>query len=613
MFPRLKRRRRERPPRPRLRWLLIGSSLNLAVWLASLHWIVHDVLPDPPRFLRAWAWIAISSVIVTLVQLVVFAILRPDARKIERASETSSAKTEHDGSSPRPRLQEREKQVEGRDLPIGGPPASDPTSQPGEPPSRHLAIDLPERAPVGARISLLVRILLGLPAEGVSVSLKPWDPPMEGAAVMVTVSARGLIPLGDLEQELYVPAAADSEPARFSFTTARTGLHTVTVRAFAGGTILGELAVQILVEVGAVLQVGPVQIAEMDALATEPGEVTLLVGRTDDDRYSFQLLGEAMYPVEFSKRLTGDPAKLVNNLAAELRMIAAGTSLFTTPALVRNRLQNLGAELWTDAVPEAVRRQFWEQADRVRSLTIISETDILPWELVYPIDKNNDGGGFLVELFPVLRRVYRQSRARWLPLSSAAFVVPRNSPGNAMDEVWAVRRRLGAGIVDRGVVEDLRQLIRLLDHAPSIWHFACHNKFTDSTGSIITMAGGPFRPNDLSLAVQKESLANARPLIFLNACRTAGEVAGLMHMMGWANQFMGAGAGAFLGSLWAVKSNSAKAFADAFYQAFISQRLPLGDASLHARRAIMGDGGDPTWLAYTVYGNPAATIGAEGP
>ena len=76
---------------------------------------------------------------------------------------------------------------------------------------------------------------------------------------------------------------------------------------------------------------------------------------------------------------------------------------------------------------------------------------------------------------------------------------------------------------------------------------------------------------------------------------------------------MGAGAGAFIGSLWAVRSSSARTFAEAFYRAMVTDRVPLGAASLHARQAISGDEGDPTWLAYTVYGNPSASINHDQP
>ena len=46
----------------------------------------------------------------------------------------------------------------------------------------------------------------------------------------------------------------------------------------------------------------------------------------------------------------------------------------------------------------------------------------------------------------------------------------------------------------------------------------------------------------------------------------------------------------------------------AFYDALLSGRQPLGQASMTARRAVMAEEDDPTWLAYTVYGNPAASV-----
>jgi hypothetical protein len=79
-------------------------------------------------------------------------------------------------------------------------------------------------------------------------------------------------------------------------------------------------------------------------------------------------------------------------------------------------------------------------------------------------------------------------------------------------------------------------------------------------------------------------------------------------MIGWAGEFMGAGAGAFIGSLWPVRSAAAQTFAAEFYGALVGERKTLGAASLKARQAIAADEGDPTWLAYTVYGNPSATV-----
>ena len=358
----------------------------------------------------------------------------------------------------------------------GEPPA--PAVEPSR--ARYLVGELPERAPVGRRISLQVSITLAPATEELSARMKPFDVPPEGRDVIITVSAPGLTALGDLEQDLHVPPAADSEPVRFGFVAGRAGLHTVTARAFAGGTFLAELVLQISVEVGAALEEGPARVAEVGAMACEPGEVTLQVSMTDDNRFSFQLFGEALYPVQLSERLAGDPREAVNALVAELRSFAARTSPYASPALVRNRLQNLGAQLWADAVPEAVRRQFWEQADKIKLFTVASEGDTVPWELLYPVDGDNENG-FLVEQFPVVRRVYGQGRVKTLPLASAAYVVPPGSPQNAIDEVQAIRGRLGAHVADRGVLDQLDQLITLFANAPSVLHFACHNQF-DAAG-----------------------------------------------------------------------------------------------------------------------------------
>jgi len=475
-----------------------------------------------------------------------------------------------------------------------------------EPPPRYLTGILPERAPSQLRISLLVQVTLASTGSA-AAPLKAFAVPVEGSVITITVSAPGLMPMGDLEQDLSVPGTGDSEPIRFSFMTGRAGLHTVTVRAFSGGTFLGELALQISVEVGAALEEGPGKAAVLTGLAAEPGEVTLQVSRTAENKYSFQLIGETLYPVALTERLAGDPTQVVGAIVEELRSISAKESRFSRPELARNRIRNLGAALWADVVPETIRRQFWAQAGRIKLFTVASDNDIVPWELLYPVDGDNDNG-FLVEQFPVVRRVYGQGRVRNLRLTSAAYVVPPGSPANAMDEVLGVRGLLPQDVSDWGVHASLDKLIELIETAPSLLHFACHNSFTEKSGSVITLEGGPLRPTDLAIAVQKHGLARVSPLVFLNACRTAGEVPGLVQMMGWASQFMAAGAGAFVGSLWAVRSSSAKAFAEEFYRALVSDRAPLGAASLRARQAIAAESGDPTWLAYTVYGNPSATV-----
>lgn len=60
-------------------------------------------------------------------------------------------------------------------------------------------------------------------------------------------------------------------------------------------------------------------------------------------------------------------------------------------------------------------------------------------------------------------------------------------------------------------------------------------------------------------------------------------------------------------SLWEVRDRSASRFAEEFYRALLSG-IPLRHAMKQARKAIQDEPGDPTWLAYTLYGTPTAVL-----
>ena len=47
----------------------------------------------------------------------------------------------------------------------------------------------------------------------------------EGPIVAVIVSSPGLVANGDMQQDIYVPPDADSEPHRFAFLARPVGLH----------------------------------------------------------------------------------------------------------------------------------------------------------------------------------------------------------------------------------------------------------------------------------------------------------------------------------------------------------------------------------------------------
>ena len=111
-------------------------------------------------------------------------------------------------------------------------------------------------------------------------------------------------------------------------------------------------------------------------------------------------------------------------------------------------------------------------------------------------------------------------------------------------------------------------------------------------------------PEDLCGVVS--NLGLARPLVFLNACQLGHGALSLTDIGGWAAQFLRAGAAAFIGAYWSVYDQAAHDFARAFYGRLLAG-LSIGQAAQEARAAIKPLG-DPTWLAYTVFADPLATV-----
>jgi len=276
----------------------------------------------------------------------------------------------------------------------------------------------------------------------------------------------------------------------------------------------------------------------------------------------------------------------------------------------RRHLRNAGAQLWRQLVPEALRNQFWDRQGRITQLTILTENDIVPWELLYPLDPGHDEG-FLVEQFPVTRGIFDRVPSGRLRLRPFEFVLPDKSPPQASQEIDTVRALLGSQAVPGDIVRELTPLSELLERGDfGMLHFACHNSFDRANGASIRFGRAQFTPTDLTTAEISKTLSARAPLVFVNACRSGGSAMSYNGMDGFARSFLAAGASTFIGSLWAVVDDTACEFASTLYGGLLGGAT-LGDAALQARREAANKPGDPSWLAYSVYGDPAATVVAD--
>ena len=552
-------------------------------------------------------WTAVSVAAAGVLAALVPAVLHRAASSAEDAPKHSAKVKLSDASrqsTERAAVFRGSGNVQAGDFPGASQP---PQGGDGDPSGavRILVAELPAQAELGCDISLIIRITTTVPDSplAATASLSRLMVNEQGTPVTVVVLAPGgLVPGESLEQVIWVYPGQDPPPIRFPFHSRTVGLQRVRITAWAGGSFLCELVAEVSVARGTAPTATPrPRIARLGGINGAPGEVTLQISAADG-RYAFQLLSDA-YLGRFvhAEALIGDPNRAVEDAIKTLRAMAIGRSGYST-ANARRLMREVGVGLWIEMVPEVVKEEFWRLRSDIGAFSIAA-SDGIPWELLYPIAPGKDEG-FLIEQFPVLRRALGQGRSKRLRVADPRFVVSSAIPGNAQSEVEKIRRLVGDGALLTGLAE----LMTAVDAGKlGLTHFACHNTFTPGGGSVIEMDDGPFIPAMLNTAVARCSLMNDRPLVFMNACRTAGTVPEYTQMAGWGQQFMAAGAGAFVGTLWAVRSDSACAFAEAFYERIMA-RQALGEAALGARNHIRGSDSDPTWLAYSVYGDPAAVI-----
>jgi hypothetical protein len=472
-------------------------------------------------------------------------------------------------------------------------------------PARYLRGQCPASVRVGETFSVLAGIVLD-PRGG--VPLKSFSVPPGGRDVLLVLHAPGLEVLSAPRQTIHVPAAGDSEPVMFELRAPVPGPCRLSITAWIGGTYLGELAVELTVarfrlrrtehrDLGAPVDVTP-----------DPGAVSLVV-RHDPvhNAYRFEFRDEDN-PAEVTSNLAYQPGPRVEQLVTGLEAIARGRAGYSA-AETRDYLVNAGAGLWQELLPPQLREQFWERRDRIGQLTILADGDTVPWELLYPLDRGRNAG-FLVEQFPVTRAVFGRRLPRSLRLSPAWFVLPDGSPAQAHEEVGALLRLFG---LSYGPEPDrvIGSLTPLLDHIKAgdfgLLHFACHNAFDPAGGPAIALDRRLFTPTQLTTAAVGQVLAASAPTVFINACRSAGASPSYHQLDGWASKFLDAGAAAFIGSLWAVRDTTARDFAAELYGQ-LQAGAALGEAVMRARGLAAGEPGDPTWLAYAVYGDPRATL-----
>lgn len=312
-----------------------------------------------------------------------------------------------------------------------------------------------------------------------------------------------------------------------------------------------------------------------------------------------------------SARIDGDlggyVVRLFDRLESEWQR-AAGD-----PARFERKLRTLGAQLFEQLVPPDLRERLWERRGALRGLEILSDEQMIPWELVYvtPPGGASEGGYFLGEL-GLVRGLWGASTSAKIAVRSAVIVAPDYPPPLALPASPAERAALTRLLRAELLSPTSAEVIRLLQTPGSfdVLHIICHGDVSqDDAELLLGQASGmtPWQRDELSAAevatfAKFREAGGERPLVFVNACKVGRGQRLLTSMGGWASALLTRGAGAFVAPLWSVGDQAARHFSEAFYRALLAGET-FSDAATRARNAARS-AGDPTWLAYAVYARP---------
>jgi hypothetical protein len=498
------------------------------------------------------------------------------------------------------------------------------TAGPADTLQRSLEAEFPENVRLDSVAWLLVYIATQAPTShglGLGSEVGP------GQTIDVLVQPRAGFELeGDDDRgSLTVPASGESLPLQFKLRGVKEGPGSVRIVAFHKGEPLGIIDLEAAVgsAVAAPRARGatpraPRKAKPLSAPSPELADLTMYVDQFQSDgktRYTI-LLNGVDPALDLNLRTFGpftlelDPAHFFEEFFKEIDELPLDTP--EQQAVADRRLAAKGAYLAETLMPEDLRLKLWEVRHRITSIIVQSEEPWIPWELC-KLSGTEGGrvveGPFLCEAYAITRWLPGSGLKRPLTLKNLAVVVPDDSglplSGPERDYLLSL-----AG-PKRHVTPVPATFAQLQDaFAAGVydgWHFTGHGAARDENPdrSRILLAGGDeFTPESLSGAAKNVGVT--RPVVFINACQVGRGGMGLTGIGGWATRFVQAGAGAFVGAYWSVIDESAFLFAKELYTRLL-QGTPIGEAVRAARVAVRTPG-DPTWLAYTVFADPVATI-----
>lgn len=326
----------------------------------------------------------------------------------------------------------------------------------------------------------------------------------------------------------------------------------------------------------------------------------------------------------YEQLIDAEPRTYFDTLFGAIEKLSGRTEHRRFPAI--RRLEGFGTSLAEKLLPGALRELLWSYhsasrppQDPAPSLLLLTDEPWVPWELLRlrgtsrHQGESRMEGAFLGEVFALTRWLRGIGQTLRLHLHHIGLVIPRSSD---LDEVRSEHRLLHAlHESGRCRVTDVPARFRPFMEALGSdqydgWHFSGHGWAKGENPdlwSLLLEEGDTLTPTDL--LHEDCDLTPNRPLVFLNACHSARAGLALTGFSGLAQAFIKAGAGAAIGTYWALVDDKALRFAQLLYE-YLFEGYTIAEAVRQSRLALKKEyPGDPTWLAYTTFAHPLARRG----
>jgi hypothetical protein len=474
--------------------------------------------------------------------------------------------------------------------------------------------------------------LIGPNAKGGSADIDSTKPITVHVVPRINLSING-----DKHATVKPPVAGEPRSLRFSVTGTRPGPGQLLVIAGQGPVDLVKLVLDVTVVNGQPADGGRAAVcAALPTVTDAPNSDQLIIDENTTVAMSPDGQREVVVDTKFDVRfrsetldlelrdttdtIKGDRLDYVTKL---YKQIEADWGTSAKDATAFNRaLRAYGGQLFDELLPESIQRQLWDNRDKIKQIQVNSVDPFIPWEIVHL--KGPDGKLPTEELF-----LANMGLVRWIDNARIApqKVEVRSGHANAITPSypegsgWSLAEAanefdyLESAFGATRVEADVETIMTLLEQPGQfdLLHFAGHGMADAgdiaNAGLIIQVRNmnGRWEPVSLSptlveqyarLRIEKGN----RPLVFLNACQVGRAGYQLTRVGGFAQAFLKAGAGIFVSTLWSVVDEPARIFTEEFYGELIAGKT-VAQATVAARQKCRA-AGDPTWLAYVVYGRP---------